>query len=94
MLFDDGETIMSSVSSEIRCSGNYTLRVEGIDVNTFDVLIAEFRQNRKISSFDMYLASDGVDGGVIFAKTKKYLEEFRDFLRKNKGFKFRDDLDG
>lgn len=42
----------------------------------------------------MYLASDGVDGGVIFAKTKKYLEEFRDFLRKNKGFKFRDDLDG
>jgi len=92
---------MGSVSSEIKFSaGNFTSRVEGIDVNTFERdMIDEFRkgrsqQGRGLSSFELHLGSDGVSGGAIFAKSKTDLEEFRDFLLKTKGFELRDDLEG
>lgn len=89
---------MSSVSSEIKGSGPYTLHVEGINVNTFESIeINEFRkerslQGRSISSFELYLDSDYVDGGEISAENKNDLEEFREFLLKIRGYELRDDL--
>jgi hypothetical protein len=86
---------MGAISSKIDRGDRCTLRVEGINIDTFEILlIAEFRVIRKLSSFDLYFLADDVDGGMLFATSGKELEELRNFLRKNKGFTLRDDLDG
>lgn len=79
-------------------SSKYYLRVEGINVNAFErEVIDEFRRDlsmrgQSISSFEIQFASDGVDGGEIWVDKEKrqYLEEFQNFIRKNRPeFEFR-----
>jgi len=86
---------MSSISLKIDGGVRNTLRVEEVDINTFEnVLIAEFRLIHQLSSFDLYFLADDTDGGMIFSTTRKHLVGLRTFLNKNKGFSLRGDLDG
>ena len=86
---------MSEISSRIDCSTRCTLRVRGINIDTFEnVLIAEFRLMHRLSSFNLYFLPDDVDGGMIFATSADVLSQLREFLSKRKGFYLRDDIDG